>query len=69
MPPHRKKGISLKSRKNMTLQQICENIINRNIVTNQDKQGFRAGSSVYANLWARDFLYPAPFLMSQPPMA
>lgn len=63
--PFRKKAVSRNSRNGLFLQEILENIINRNIVENNGKRGFRAGSSVYANLWARDFLYPAPFLMSQ----
>jgi hypothetical protein len=43
--------------------EICNNIINNNIVENNGTKGFRAGSSVYANFWSRDFLYSAPFLM------
>ncbi len=66
MSPRRKRGVSKRSRNGMEMKEILENIINRNITTNKGKQGFRAGGSVYANLWARDFLYPAPFLMSQP---
>lgn len=62
-----RKNISLRSRNGMSIKDVCLNIINRNAVFNKYEKkyqkGIRAGSSVYANLWSRDFLYSAPFLM------
>lgn len=45
------------------MAEICESLIDNNIVTNQGVRGFVAGSTIYHSLWTRDFLYAAFILI------